>query len=179
MAALTLNCSSMILSNPSAVTARVRSESAVRPIGTERCGTGRAFGKSCRIDLIVLRISERLLPVMMEFQAAAHLSRDPCHRLLRLLKSVEIKIERSVFGDRSKLPTEPTHFRTLWVRSDQTPPTFRPFTERIFLRSDRSDQTDRRFRTHPQCLFDLPGVNMQLNTRGHHTYCLQGNHKST
>ena len=45
----------------------VRWESAVRPIGTERRGTGRAFGKSCRI---VLRISERLLPVMMEFQAA-------------------------------------------------------------------------------------------------------------
>jgi hypothetical protein len=65
----------------------VRSESAVRPIGTERCRTGRAFGKSCRIDLIVLRISERLLPVMMEFQAAAYLSRDPygivCYVCLR------------------------------------------------------------------------------------------------
>jgi hypothetical protein len=64
-----------------------RSESAVRPIGTERCGTGRAFGKSCRIDLIVLRISERLLPVMMEFQAATNLSRDPygivCYVCLR------------------------------------------------------------------------------------------------
>jgi hypothetical protein len=48
----------------------VRSESAVRPISTERCGTGRAFGKSFRIDLIVLRISERLLPETMEFQAA-------------------------------------------------------------------------------------------------------------
>ena len=39
-------------------------------IGTEWCGKGRAFGKSCRTDLIVLRISERLLPAMMEFQAA-------------------------------------------------------------------------------------------------------------
>jgi hypothetical protein len=29
----------------------VRSESAVRPIGAERCGTGRAFAKSCRIHL--------------------------------------------------------------------------------------------------------------------------------
>ena len=76
-------------------------------------------------------------------------SRSVWHRLLRLFTSIEIKIERSVFGDRSKLPTEPTHFRTLWVRSDQTPPTFRPFTERVFLRSDRSDRTDRRFRTHP------------------------------
>ena len=132
----------------------VRSKSAVRPIGTEWCGTGRAFGKSCRIDLIVLRISERLLPVMMEFQAATNfsrkLSRSVWHRLLRLFTSIEIKnTERSVFGDRSKLPTEPTHFRTLWMRSDQTPPTFRPFTERVFLRSDRSDRTDRRFRTHP------------------------------
>ena len=59
-----------------------------------------------------------------------------------------------MFGDRSKIPTEPPHFRfrQLWVRSDQTPPTFRPFTERIFLRSDdsdQSDQADRRFRTHP------------------------------
>ena len=77
-------------------------------------------------------------------------SRSVWHRLLRLFTSVEIKIEWSVFGDRSKLLTEPTQFRTLglwlWVRSDQTPPTFRPFTERVFLRSDR---TDRRFRTHP------------------------------
>jgi hypothetical protein len=54
------------------------------------------------------------------------------------------KKERSVFGDRSKLPTEPTHFRTQWVHSDQTPPTFRPFIERICLRSDRSDWTNRR-----------------------------------
>jgi hypothetical protein len=65
----------------------VRSESAVRPIGTERCGTGRAFGKSCRIDLIVLRISERLLPAMIEFEAATNLSRDPygivCYVCLR------------------------------------------------------------------------------------------------
>jgi hypothetical protein len=56
---------------------RVRSENVVRPIGTERCGTGRAFGKSCQIDLIVLRISERLPTVMMELQAATNLSRDP------------------------------------------------------------------------------------------------------
>jgi hypothetical protein len=55
---------------------RVRSESAVRPIGMERYRTGRVFGKSRRIDLIVLRISERLLPGMAEFQAAAYLSRD-------------------------------------------------------------------------------------------------------
>jgi hypothetical protein len=69
---------------------RVRSESAVRPIGTERCRTGRAFGKSCRIDLIVLRISERLLRVMTEFEAAANLSRDPhgivCYVCLRQSK---------------------------------------------------------------------------------------------
>jgi hypothetical protein len=60
-------------------------------------------------------------------------SRSVRYRLLRLFTSIDIKIERSVFGDRSKRPTEPTHFRTLWVRSDQTPPTFRPFTERVFL----------------------------------------------
>jgi hypothetical protein len=76
----TLKCTKCKLQRPP----RVRSENAVRPIGTEQCGTGRAFGKSCRIDLIVLRISERLLPVMMEFQAAAYLSRDP------LASSVEI-----------------------------------------------------------------------------------------
>jgi hypothetical protein len=33
--------------------------------------------RSCRIDLIVLRIYECLLSVMMEFQAATNLSRDP------------------------------------------------------------------------------------------------------
>jgi hypothetical protein len=58
----------MVLPRP-----RLRSESAVRSIGTERCGTARAFGKSCRIDLIVLCISERLLPAMMELEAAANL----------------------------------------------------------------------------------------------------------
>jgi hypothetical protein len=42
---------------------KIRSVSIVRPICTERCGTCRAFGKSCQIDLIVLRISERLLQV--------------------------------------------------------------------------------------------------------------------
>jgi hypothetical protein len=46
-----------------------RSESAVRPIDTERYRTSRAFGKSSRIDLVVLRISERLLSEMMKFQA--------------------------------------------------------------------------------------------------------------
>jgi acyl-ACP thioesterase len=46
----------------------VRSESAVRLNVTELCGTGRSFGKSFRIDLIVLRISERWLPVTMEFK---------------------------------------------------------------------------------------------------------------
>jgi hypothetical protein len=75
-------------------------------------------------------------------------SRSVWHCLLRLFTSTGLKIERLVFGDRSKLPTEPTHFRTLWAWLDQTPPTFRPFTERVFLLSDRSDRTARSSRTH-------------------------------
>ena len=110
---------------------RARSESAVRPIGKERCGTGRPLGKSCRIDLIVLRIPERLLPSRPSYYKP--LSRSVWHRLLRLFTSIQIKIERSVFVDRSKLKTEPMHFRTLWVRSDQTPPTFRTIIERAFF----------------------------------------------
>jgi hypothetical protein len=80
----------------------VRSESAVRPIGTERCRTGRAFGKSCRIDLTVLGISVRLLPVIMEFQAAAYLSRDPQFRLASsaafvcLLQSRTVSVRRPI-----------------------------------------------------------------------------------
>ena len=51
-----------------------------------------AFGKSCRIDLIVLRISERLLPVMIVFQAATNLSRDPYGIVCYVLfTSIEIK----------------------------------------------------------------------------------------
>jgi hypothetical protein len=81
----------------------VHSETAVRPIGTERCGTGRAFGKSSRIDLIVQHISECLLPVMKKFRAATKLFRDPYGIVCCVLfTSIEIKKQRSVFGDRSK-----------------------------------------------------------------------------
>jgi hypothetical protein len=128
----------------------VRSESAVRPIGTERCRTGRAFGKLSQIDLIVLRISERLLPVMMEFQTAAYTSQDPygivCYTFVYVnrYKNRTVSIRRPI-----KITNRTNAFPNAIGAISQTPPTFRPLTERIFVRSDRSDRTDRRFRTHP------------------------------
>jgi hypothetical protein len=137
--------------------------------------TAGAFGKCCQTDLYrtvwnrpsVRKVVSDRSDRSAHFRTSADsdygasscyipFSRSVWHRLLRFFfTSIDIKIERSVFGDRSKRPTEPTHFRTLWVRSDQTPLTFRPFSERVFLRSDRSDQTDRRFRTHPARLIEL------------------------
>jgi hypothetical protein len=98
------------------------------------------------------------------------LSRPVMRRLPRLFTSVEIKIERSVFGYRSKILTEPTHFRTLWMRSDQTPPMFQSFTECVFLQTDRSDQTDRPFRTHPECTSTLY-LNLKLLVDWHWQSC--------
>jgi hypothetical protein len=130
---------------------RVRSESAVRPIGTEHCGTGRAFGKSCRIDLVVhLRISEHLMPVTMKFQAATNLSRDPhvassaAFVYVNRDKNRTVSVRRSIkyINRTNAFPNATGAIRPkLRPRSDHLPNAF-------LLRSDRSDRTDRRFREH-------------------------------
>ena len=97
----------------------------------------------CRIDQIVSRLTEHLTSQILHKPSSIRL------RVLQVFTSAELNAERSVFGDRSKWPTEQTHFRTPQrVQTDQTPPTFRPVFESSFQRSDRSDRTDRSFRTH-------------------------------
>jgi hypothetical protein len=71
-----------------------------------------------------------------------------------------IKTDWSVFGDRSKLPIEPTHLRTLRLWLDYRPhpldpiylldptPTFWRFSECVFQRFVWSFRTDSHFRTH-------------------------------